>query len=331
MNPSPADYTILINQHWKRLQMVLLIFFALTATGLSAWTHSNPYLRHASASLWFCCALLFLGPVLLGVYYRQKKIVFSVADQTVYSQTPLGRKRLMAFVDVGIVKPYSTSLGGTYFGLYRRSNLYERSPVRVSPIFPNRTAGRAAYRDFETNDLPRIQAILQKNGKPVLPVDAALNEEALVFYAQEGDRYVLKSTYSRDTKKTRASAFLLIGAAVILLTPSLRLPYFNMAIGLGLGGLIAGFLLTEKKYIQRGLFVSVFWNDLFRSEYPLRQFSRFQITHLRVNMMKAGTNVNIVFRQGSSQKEVLLSHVRKTETIDALIQETTYVLTKMGE
>ena len=81
--------------------------------------------------------------------------------------------------------------------------------------------------------------------------------------------------------------------------------------------------------MQRGLFVSAFWNGLFRTEYPLSQFSRFQITHVRVNLMNAGTSVNIVFRQGSGQKEVMLSHVHKTEIIDALIQETNYVIAEM--
>ena len=331
MNPTSVDYTLSINQHWKRLQIVFLIFFGLTMAGLYGWTQSNPYLRNGSgvSSFWFWIVLLFLSPVLLGMYFRQKKIVFSVADQTIYSQTPLGRKRLMAFADVEVIRPYTSSLTGTYFGLYRSDNLYQRDPARISPIFTNRAGSQAAYRDFETTDLPRMLSILRTGEAPTQPDDARLSDDALVYYAHEGDRYVLKNTYSRDTKKTRATAFLLVGAVIILLTPSLRLQYFNMAIGLGLGGLMVGFLLTEQKSIQRGMFVSEFWNGMFRSEYLLSHFSQFQITHLRVNMMNAGTNVNVVFRQGSGQKEVLLSHVNKTETIDALIQETKYVMREM--
>ena len=331
MNPTPADYTIPINQHWKRLQLVFVIFFCLLMAGLYVWTQSNPYLRNGPGlgSLWFWMALLFLGPVLLGVYFRQKLVVFSVSDQAVYIQTPLGRKRVMGFADVETVKPYMSSLGSTYFGLYRRGDRYERDPARISPFFSNRAGSWSAYQQFESTDLPRIRAILRTDEAHATMAKSRLSDEGLVYYAHDGDRYVLKSTYSRDSKKARATAVLLAGALIILITPSLRLQYVNTGIGLGLSGLIIGFLLTERKYVQRGIFVSEFWNGLFRTEYPLIQFSRFQITHIRVNLMNAGTNVNVVFRQGSGQKEVMLSHVRKTETIDALIQETKYVFDEM--
>lgn len=325
-----GDYTIAVNQHLQRAQMVFLMFMVGLTVAVSWWLSSNPYLSNLlrSPRFWFWYGLLTISPLLLIFLLKQKKVVFSSVDRTVYSLSPFGRKHLMGFDEIGAIKPYTDSLGGTYFALFGSDNLYQRNPPRISPRFLTSASHLAAYQDFQHNELPRLRALLGNIRRLETSTWPVAGDASLVYYRQEGEVYLLKDTYNRGSQK-KAAIYIMIAISVIILSsPALRLQYINLGIGAGLGALIAGFLLTEQKYIQGGRLFSEYWSGLFRQSYPLTQFSRFQITHRRMNFIYIGTDINMVFRQREGPKHVFFCQMRKTKQVDGLIRETEYILSR---
>lgn len=329
-----GDYAIAVNQHLQRTQMVVLIAIVGLSAAVGWWLSGNPYLADQllSPRFWFWYGLLTISPLLLIFLLKQKKIVFSAVDRAVYSLSPFGRKRLMNFDEIGAIKPYTDSLGGTYFALFGGNNLYQRNPPRISPRFLTSAANLAAYQDFQRNELPKIQALLGNIGRSKTSAQPVAGDASLTHYRREGEVYFLKDTYNRSSQKKYAVYLMLAVSVIVLGSPSLRLEYINLRLGAGLGALIAGFLLTERKYIKDGQLFSEYWSGLFRQSYSLAQFSRLQITHRRMNFIYVGTDINMVFRQGDGSKHVFLCQLRKTKRVEELIRETEYILSRqLGE
>lgn len=324
----PAEHVIFINKHLQKSGYVLLVLFVLGLIAGYCLHQWNPgffsWLR--SPGFWILYVLYFVGTSLIAYTNQQKRIVFSAADKIVYSQTMFGRKRLMAFSEIGAIKPFSTTFGGMYFALFRRDDLYGRNPVRVSPQYSASPKNERAYAEFERTVLPQLWVVINQGQVPKPTERIAFRDANLIYYEKNNEVYRLRSVYSRDGWSYAIIAILLGVSVLILLSPALRLKFFSYALGTGLGALLMAFLLTEKKYFQDGHLFSEYTAGLFRKSYPLPQFSTFQVTHRRYNFMYVGTDVSMVFSRHNNQRPIFLCQMRQTEKIEALINETNYVV-----
>ena len=330
IDSTSGGYTLAVNQHLQRVQVVLLLFTLALTGAVSWWLSDNPYLSGLllSPRFWFWYGLLTVSPLLLIFLLKQKKVVFSTMDRVVYSLSPFGRKRLMSFEEIGAIKPYTDSFGGTYFALFGRDNLYQRNPPRISPRFLTSAASLTAYQDFQQNELPRLLALLGNTRRSDFSTQPVAGDASLVYYRREGEVYFLRDTYNRGSQKKTAVYVMLAVSVIVLSSPGLRLQYINLGLGAGLGALITGFLLTEQKYLKDGQFYSEYWSGLFRQSYSLRQFNRFQITHRRMNFIYVGTEINMLFQRGDRNKPVFLCQLRKTAQVEGLIRETEHILNR---
>ena len=129
-----GDYAIAVNQHLQRAKTVVLIAIVVITVTVGWWLSGKPFLTDwlYSARFWFWYGLLTISPLLLIFLLKQKRVVLSFVDRAVYILSPFGRKRLMDFDEIGAIKPYTDSLGGTYFALFGCNNLYQRNPPFTS-------------------------------------------------------------------------------------------------------------------------------------------------------------------------------------------------------
>ena len=329
--PASGEISIPINAHLQRVQYVLLVVFIAIAATLYWFLGSSPYLLPwlTSPTLWIGYGLFCAGILVNAHVNKQKKVVFSAPDQAVYYQTVFGRKRLMAFADVGAIKPYDSSVQGTYFALFGRENLFQRSPPRISPAYTTAKKSEALYHQFEQTVLPQLRAMVSRSQLPESGKQA-LEPNKLVYYQPEGGIFRLINVYHRRAESYAVIAGLTLIALWILFDSSVRLSLFNYGIGSGIAALLLAFLQTEKHYFQSGQFVSEYSGGLFRKTYPVAQFASYQITHRRHNFIYVGTDVNLVFWVADKPKAVFLCQVKKTETIDGLIRETDYIMDRKG-
>ena len=331
--PASGEVVIPINTHLQRLQYVIGVWYVAIAALMYWWFGTNPYLAdlQTSPAVWFAYVFCFAGTLFLAYVNKQKKVVFSNSEQAVYSQSYFGKKQLMAFADIGAIKPYSNGFGMTYFALFGRDNLFQRSPPRISPNYTDAKKSSAWYREFEQTVLPELRAMISGSLAPRPQNQPSPAMTGLTYYREENGGYELKNTYNR-TLFDRAIPVVLIGVALlILLIPEMRLKLFNVGVGIGIGGCIMAFLLTEKKRFQHRQLISEYKWGWWRKAYPIAQFSTYQITHRKYNFVYVGTDVNMVFRIDNKQKAIFLCQMRKTEKIEALINETNYIMDKMGQ
>ena len=325
--PTSGEIVIPINNHLQRVQYLILPYYVVIAA-LMYWVSDFLNLGDwlSSPTVWGLYSICFAGTLFLAYVNKQKKIVFSSSEQAVYSQSYFGKKQLMAFADIGAIKPYSSAYGMTYFGLFGRDNLFQRSPPRISPNYTAAKKSDALYREFEQMTLPELRAMISNRQAPRPEKQLSPATTGLTYYTAENGGYELKNTYNR-TALDKAIPVVLIGVALlILLSPEMRLKLFNVGIGMGLAGLLMGFLLTEKKRFQDGELISEYKWGWWRKAYPITQFSTYQITHRKHNFIYVGTDINLVFRIDGKQKTIFLSQMRKTEKIEALINETNYIM-----
>lgn len=321
------ERVIHINTHLRKLRLVVLILF-VAGIGAGYFLYrldTNLFDWVALPVVWVLYVLYFAGNLLSAYVNGKEKVVFSAAEQAVYSQTILGRKTLMSFREIGAIKPYGSGYGATYFALFGRDNLYGRNPIRISPTYSSNAKGDRAYAEFERVVLPQLWAIIDDNSVPEPHPEPALTDANLVYFVKENDVYRLKSVYNHSSSTWAVVVGFLTVAGFILLSPSLRLPLLNYAIGTGLGAVFMGFLLTEKKQFQPGQFVTEYTNGLFRRAYPLPQFSTYSIIHRRYNFSYVGTDINLIF---VNQRDVFLCQMRQTQKIETLIREIDYIIDK---
>ena len=332
VTPESGEISISINAHLQRVQYVLLVIFVVLGVTLYWFLGSSPYLSPwlTSPTLWFGYGLLVVGLFVNAQINKQKKVVFSARGQAVYYQTVFGRKQLMAFADIGAIKPYSSSIQGTYFALFGRENLFQRSPPRISPAFTTAPKSEALFRQFEQTVLPQLRAMVSRSQAPE-PGKPAPISDAMVYYQREGAIFRLKNVYHRRIESYAVIAGLAAVAGWVLLDPSVRLSLLNVGIGSGLTALLLACLQTETHYFQDGQFVSEYRGGFLRKTWPVAQFDTYQITHRRHNFVYVGTDVNLVFWVGDKQREVFLCQVKKTETIESLINETNYCMRSQSQ
>ena len=317
------DQVIFINRQLKNSQYVLLAIFFAGLLAVYFWVPVGPGLfswMRSPVSIFFY-VLFFICLFTVNHINQGKKIIFSVTEQAVFSQTVVGRKHLMNFADVGTVNTYSTGFGVTYMALFRRDNLYGRNPIRISPNFADSAKGRKQFNEFERSILPDIQVVIafkKANQGPII------HEADLIYYRKDKDTYWLKQTYGRDKLTWLLIGFLVVGSIYLFITPGLTLRYLNHAIGLLLAALILTFIHTEKKRFKREQLISDYTNGMLRKTYLLSQFDAFEIIHRKYNFIYVGTDINLVI----NGKSVFLCQLRKTSQIEAFINETKYVMAK---
>lgn len=323
----PAEYVIFVNKHLQKSGYVWLVLFVLgLIAGYCLHQWNGAFFDWVTAPFSWLLALFFSGLSLNAHVNRGRKVIFSADDQAVYRQTLFGKKQLMTFADIGAIKPYSTNFGVTYFALFGRANLFGRNPVRVSPQYSASPKSERAYAEFEHTVLPQLWTIINREQVSRPRNLVAIRDADLVYFQKDNNGYRLKSGYNHDTWSYAIIVILLGVSVLILLSPTLRLKFFSYALGTGLGALLMAFLLTEKKYFQDGHLFSEYTAGLFRKSYPLPQFSTFQVTHRRRNFVYVGTDVSMIFNQQNNQRPVFLCQMRQTEKIEALINETKYIV-----
>ena len=318
------DQVILINPHTQRKLYAFLIVNALAFMVIYSLRQlgSETFSWLWSPVFYGLYTLFFIGTLLLNITNKSKKIIFSVRDQYVYSQTIIGKKKVMPFGDIGAIKPYDTSYGATYFGLFNKANLFGQNPIRISPAYSSGANDTRAYVAFERTVLPDLQSVIGHNVSQNRLNNLITAVSPLTFYDRTQGTYRLKNTYPRARMSYLYVAILLAISFSILATPGLRLRYINFSIGAGIGACIMAFLLTEKKSFQQGKFISEYTNGLFRKTYLLSQFSTFQITHRKHNFIYVGTDISLLI----NNQAIFLCQMRKTEAIGKLISETDFII-----
>ncbi len=322
------DQVISIHVHMQKKLLVfvainaLLVFVIYQLIRLDSSTFS-----WLSSPLFFgLYGLFFVGTVVANLINRGKKIIFSVRDQCVYSQSVLGRKKLMAFADIGAIKPYSTNVVGTYLALFGRDNLFAINPVRVSPHYVNSTKGDQAFAEFQDRVLPKLWATSRESTPPPVNTQSPATGSSLVYYQRDSGCYKLKNVYGRNLQNNVYVVVLFGVTLLILSTPSLRLQYLNGAIAASLVALLLLFIQTESKQFRHGQLETEFTGGLFKNTYPLSQFITYEVIHRRYNFIYAGTDINLVFNVNNKRKSVFICQMRKTEKIDALLKETSSII-----
>lgn len=330
--PTSGEVVIPVNMHLQRLQYVV-VFWYVAVAALMYWFFDDnyPYLAslRTSPTFWLVFVLFFAGTMFLAQVNKQKKVVFSSSEQAVYSQSYFGKKQLMAFADIGAIKPYSNGFGMTYFALFGRDNLFQRNPPRISPNYTAAKKSSTLYREFEQTVVPELRALVSSSQAPNFHNQPSPVATGLTYYNEENGGYELKNTYNRTVIDKAIPVGLFAVSAFILLNPSLRLQLFSWGVGIGLAACIMAFLLTEKKLFQDGQLISEYKWGWLRKSYPASQFSTYQITHRKYNFVYVGTDVNLVFSINNKPKAIFLCQMRKTEKIEALINETNYIMDNM--
>ncbi len=230
----------------------------------------------------------------------------------------------MAFADIGAIKPYTDSWGGTYFALFSRADLYQRNPPRISPRYLPKH--QAQFLEFEKTTLPRLKILISSNMMQKSTHEAAADERGLVYFTNRNGVYQLNAVYARDKRKWTAVGVMFLTFLFVMGSPSLRLTHLNLGLGAGLGALLVGFLMTERKLFSSGFMYSELAGGLFRKAYTLRQFRTFEVMHRRVNFIYVDTDVNLVFDIGNQQSVVFLCQMKQTKHIETLLNEVRFII-----
>ena len=340
--PTPGEVVIDINEHYQRFHYVVLITSLPLAGLLYWWLGDNGYPDwQTSPTVWvvygvLCCLVIGWGHLIKG-----KKVIVSSSEQAIYSQWYFGKQNLMAYADVGAIKPYQDANGKTYFGLFSHENLYERNPIRISPVFTTGAQSDAQYDEFDQATLPRVWAVINSNSRQVFstqsqaeqPVRTAPAPEVakLTYYRTHSGGYTLRKPFSRILSGLLLPAVLLLFSLSFSFDTTGNQTYTFLRIGFTTAAFIAIFLLTVERRFQPGEFVVQYPGGLFRRTYAMSQFSTYEIMHRSYyNVIRTGTDVSLIFLINGRQKFLFLRHVRRTKNIEDLIDETNYIVDELA-
>lgn len=278
---------------------------------------------------------LFMLPLILAcipLLIRSGRIIlFDRISQSISTQT-LGRKReLMRFDEAGDI--LLTSSFGWHYRLKSKQDRYGKG-YRLSPFFQE---GDKDKKEFEERLLPAIRAMLQSQPQAAPVVDYALLDTGLLqWYKEYRDGYRLNAVQNRK----RFLPALIILPLILLYfwfrvatqaQPSDTERHFSLILILPLLLVLA--MVTKRIYFDpQSRQIIVYRLGIAMARYRKDAFTGFTIVRKTHNGLYDGTDVRMKFRKpGSSrEQELTLETFNKTTPIESFLQETEWVLRRLG-